>query len=147
MVFQESDLEIVKKLPDILDWKTPMKIWEDCVDFNGVLFPTKEEHDSSLESKLELLGKLDSEVLTDRIIVTKMLNASSNVLRFRVTCNRSGKHSFTSMEAARDFGGRLHDLCHWVVDLTSYNIDIVLNISNSKFRYFFVFYFLIKCIN
>lgn len=117
-----------------------MDIWKDCVDFSGVLFPTKEEHDKSLDTKLELLGKLDSEVLIDRIAVTKLLNTSSNVLRFRVTCNRAGKHSFGSMEAARDFGGRLHDLFHWVVDLTSYNIDVVLNISSSKFIIFIYFY-------
>lgn len=132
-MFQELDLEIIKTLPEKLDWKRPIKIWEECSKFSGILYPTKEEHDIALQVKLEQLEKLNEESLSDRIAVTNLLNSSSNVLRFRVTCNRSGTHSFGSMDAARDFGGKLHDIFHWVVDLTSYNIDIVLNICDSKY--------------
>ncbi|RZF41572.1 hypothetical protein LSTR_LSTR000286 [Laodelphax striatellus] len=53
-----------------------------------------------------------------------------NVLKFRATCNRVGKHSFSSMEAARDFGGQLHDNYMWLVDLKYYDLEVVLNICD-----------------
>uniref|UniRef100_A0A1B6JTN3 THUMP domain-containing protein n=1 Tax=Homalodisca liturata TaxID=320908 RepID=A0A1B6JTN3_9HEMI len=145
---KDLDLEVIKRLAETIEWKTPLAIWKECIKFHGNLYPTKEEHDESLKNKLEQLERLNHQRLTDRIAVpdvlnsisqrltdriaeTEVLNSTSNVLRFRVTCNRTGKHSFGSMEAARDFGGKLHDVFNWVVDLTSYNIDIVLNIIDS----------------
>uniref|UniRef100_A0A1B6LJN9 THUMP domain-containing protein n=1 Tax=Graphocephala atropunctata TaxID=36148 RepID=A0A1B6LJN9_9HEMI len=128
---KDIDLELIKILAETLEWKTALGIWKECTTFNGNLYPTIEEHDESSKMKIKLLEKLNSQGMTDRIAVTSVLNSSSSVLRFRVTCNRSGKHSFGSMDAARDFGGKLHDVFHWVVDLTSYNIDIVLNIIDN----------------
>ncbi|XP_039277250.1 THUMP domain-containing protein 3-like [Nilaparvata lugens] len=55
-----------------------------------------------------------------------------NVLKFRATCNRVGKHSFSSMEAARDFGGQLHDNYMWLVDLKYYDLEVVLNICDKE---------------
>ncbi|XP_041446747.1 THUMP domain-containing protein 3 isoform X2 [Xenopus laevis] len=53
-----------------------------------------------------------------------------NVLKFRVTCNRSGdKHSFTSNDAARDFGGAVQDHFQWKADMTKFDVEVLLNIS------------------
>uniref|UniRef100_A0A1B6FXC5 THUMP domain-containing protein n=1 Tax=Cuerna arida TaxID=1464854 RepID=A0A1B6FXC5_9HEMI len=145
---KDLDLEVIKRLAETIEWKTPLAIWKECTKFHGNLYPTKEEHDESLKNKLDQLGKLNHQRLTDKIVETDalnstslrladriaetdILNSTSNVLRFRVTCNRSGTHTFGSMDAARDLGGALHDVFNWVVDLTSYNIDIVLNIIDS----------------
>lgn len=58
---------------------------------------------------------------------------SDDRFSFRVTCNRGGtKHSFTSMEAASLFGGEINDVFGWNVNLTKYNIEIVLWISDEK---------------
>ena len=47
------------------------------------------------------------------------------VLKFRVTCNRSGdKHSFSSNEAARDFGGAIQDFFQWKADMTKFDIEV-----------------------
>ncbi|XP_078065518.1 tRNA (guanine(6)-N(2))-methyltransferase THUMP3 isoform X2 [Mustelus asterias] len=55
------------------------------------------------------------------------------LLRFRVTCNRSGeKHSFTSMEAAREFGGAVQDLFKWKADMTKFDVEILLNIHENE---------------
>ncbi|XP_078399940.1 tRNA (guanine(6)-N(2))-methyltransferase THUMP3 [Cetorhinus maximus] len=55
------------------------------------------------------------------------------LLRFRVTCNRSGeKHSFTSMEAAREFGGAVQDLFKWKADMTKFDVEILLNIHDNE---------------
>uniref|UniRef100_UPI00398E50CF tRNA (guanine(6)-N2)-methyltransferase THUMP3 isoform X2 n=1 Tax=Pristiophorus japonicus TaxID=55135 RepID=UPI00398E50CF len=54
-------------------------------------------------------------------------------LRFRVTCNRAGeKHSFTSMEAAREFGGAVQDLFQWKADMTKFDVEILLNIHDDE---------------
>lgn len=54
------------------------------------------------------------------------------VPRFRVTCNRVGdKHSFTSMEAAHIFGGRIQDKFNWLVNLSHYDIDVNLEIIHN----------------
>ncbi|KAM4022719.1 tRNA (guanine(6)-N(2))-methyltransferase THUMP3 isoform 2-T6 [Anomaloglossus baeobatrachus] len=57
----------------------------------------------------------------------------SNVLKFRVTCNRAGdKHSFTSNEAARDFGGAVQEHFLWKADMTNFDVEVLLNISYNE---------------
>lgn len=54
------------------------------------------------------------------------------VPKFRVTCHRVGaNHSFTSMDAARIFGGELHDSLHWLIDLTNYDLEVILQIQEN----------------
>ncbi|NXP12243.1 THUM3 protein, partial [Thinocorus orbignyianus] len=55
------------------------------------------------------------------------------VLKFRVTCNRAGdKHSFTSNEAARDFGGAVQEHFQWKADMTNFDVEVLLNIHNNE---------------
>ncbi|XP_077132854.1 tRNA (guanine(6)-N(2))-methyltransferase THUMP3 isoform X2 [Ranitomeya variabilis] len=57
----------------------------------------------------------------------------SNILKFRVTCNRAGdKHSFTSNEAARDFGGAVQEHFLWKADMTNFDVEVLLNISYNE---------------
>ncbi|KAM8930828.1 tRNA (guanine(6)-N(2))-methyltransferase THUMP3 [Pelodytes ibericus] len=57
----------------------------------------------------------------------------SSVLKFRVTCNRAGdKHSFTSNDAARDFGGAVQEHFLWKADMTKFDIEVLLNISYNE---------------
>ncbi|XP_068013842.1 tRNA (guanine(6)-N2)-methyltransferase THUMP3 [Melanerpes formicivorus] len=59
--------------------------------------------------------------------------AGRRVLKFRVTCNRAGdKHSFTSNEAARDFGGAVQEHFQWKADMTDFDVEVLLNIHNSE---------------
>lgn len=52
--------------------------------------------------------------------------SSTEVLKFRVTCNRAGeKHNFTSNEAARDFGGAVQDFFQWKPDMTKFDIEVM----------------------
>ncbi|BES92007.1 THUMP domain containing 3 [Nesidiocoris tenuis] len=57
-----------------------------------------------------------------------------SILKFRVTCYRNGKesHSFDSNAAAGHFGGTINDYFHWTVDLTRYDINVVLVIEDSS---------------
>ncbi|XP_059183556.1 THUMP domain-containing protein 3 [Centropristis striata] len=55
----------------------------------------------------------------------------AKVIKFRVTCNRAGdKHSFSSNEAARDFGGAVQEFFQWKADMTKFDIEVLLNIHN-----------------
>uniref|UniRef100_A0A3B3UGA3 THUMP domain containing 3 n=2 Tax=Poecilia TaxID=8080 RepID=A0A3B3UGA3_9TELE len=55
------------------------------------------------------------------------------LIKFRVTCNRAGdKHSFSSNEAARDFGGAVQEFFQWKADMTKFDIEVLLNIHNDE---------------
>lgn len=55
------------------------------------------------------------------------------VIKFRVTCSRAGdKHSFSSNEAARDFGGAVQEHFQWKADMTKFDIEVLLNIHNEE---------------
>ncbi|XP_068567788.1 LOW QUALITY PROTEIN: tRNA (guanine(6)-N2)-methyltransferase THUMP3 [Cebidichthys violaceus] len=57
----------------------------------------------------------------------------AKVIKFRVTCNRAGdKHSFTSNEAARDFGGAVQEFFQWKADMTKFDVEVLLNIHNDE---------------
>lgn len=49
----------------------------------------------------------------------------AKIIKFRVTCNRAGdKHSFSSNEAARDFGGAVQELFQWKADMTKFDVEV-----------------------
>lgn len=55
----------------------------------------------------------------------KKNDMEGQVLKFRVTCNRAGEnHSFTSNEAARDFGGAVQDFFQWKADMTNFDVEV-----------------------
>ncbi|KAM3621974.1 uncharacterized protein V6R79_018493 [Siganus canaliculatus] len=57
----------------------------------------------------------------------------AKVIKFRVTCNRAGdKHSFSSNEAARDFGGAVQEFFQWKADMTKFDVEVLLNIHNNE---------------
>ncbi|KAM4582233.1 tRNA (guanine(6)-N(2))-methyltransferase THUMP3 isoform 1-T2 [Fundulus diaphanus] len=59
--------------------------------------------------------------------------AEAKVIKFRVTCNRAGdRHSFSSNEAARDFGGAVQEFFQWKADMTKFDIEVLLNIHNEE---------------
>lgn len=135
------------------------------MNFNGILYPTIEEYNKSLEEetiikkKMKLLMEKDSSdkvqdvsLKDEQILLHEDDNAhnenitsnlklyhkfderdiSKVVVKYRVTCNRSGSHSFGSPDAASEFGGTLQDLHNWIVDLSYYDLEIILNIKNGK---------------
>lgn len=57
----------------------------------------------------------------------------TKLIKFRVTCNRAGdKHSFSSNEAARDFGGAVQEFFQWKADMTKFDIEVLLNIHGQE---------------
>ncbi|KFQ38796.1 THUMP domain-containing protein 3, partial [Mesitornis unicolor] len=64
---------------------------------------------------------------------SKASDGDTKVLKFRVTCNRAGdKHSFTSNDAARYFGGAVQEHFQWKADMTNFDVEVLLNIHNNE---------------
>ncbi|NXL85293.1 THUM3 protein, partial [Alectura lathami] len=62
-------------------------------------------------------------------------DGGAKVLKFRVTCNRAGdKHSFTSNEAARDFGGAVQEHFQWKADMTNFDVEVLSSVSTRRRR-------------
>lgn len=64
----------------------------------------------------------------------------AKVMKFRVTCNRAGdKHSFSSNEAARDFGGAVQEFFQWKADMTKFDIEVGVRVqtrlTQSEYRH------------
>uniref|UniRef100_A0A1B6EAP2 Uncharacterized protein n=1 Tax=Clastoptera arizonana TaxID=38151 RepID=A0A1B6EAP2_9HEMI len=115
-VIKQNDLKLIGELAEKGHMDTTLKAWREMINFKGNAFPTKEEH---LNYKVAVENK------------TEDVDDTKKVLKFRATCYRSGSHTFSSMEAATVFGGKLQDNFHWVVDLSDFDLNVVLNISGS----------------
>lgn len=60
-------------------------------------------------------------------------SSEAKVIKFRVTCSRAGdKHSFSSNEAAIDFGGAVQEFFQWKADMTKFDIEVLLNIHKEE---------------
>ncbi|NWZ93942.1 THUM3 protein, partial [Nesospiza acunhae] len=94
---------------------------------NGV---EEEEDDEQSDVKAEVQASSES---GSRAGEGQAGAGEAKVLRFRVTCNRAGdKHSFTSNEAARDFGGAVQEHFQWKADMTNFDVEVLLNIHSNE---------------
>ncbi|KAH9395755.1 THUMP domain-containing protein 3 [Tyrophagus putrescentiae] len=50
---------------------------------------------------------------------------------FRVSCNRSGHHKFTSPEVCRTFGSLLFDAFHWPVSMKQFDFEVLLTVKDN----------------
>lgn len=94
----------------------------------------KSAEQSAEETKEMILADDQSDGKDEFLTITGNENQAGNckkgeavdqVLKFRVTCNRAGdKHSFTSNDAARDFGGAVQDYFQWKADMTNFDVEV-----------------------
>lgn len=112
--------------------KTAKNINENSQSNEREIFESEDPHykKTDFEKALDsVLTNSDNETEND-CDDTKTCSFSRKVPRFRVTCNRVGQnHTFTSMEAAYVVGGHLQDKFNWIVDLTHYDLHILLEIN------------------
>jgi hypothetical protein len=129
--------------------------WKRVTDFKGKLYPTIEEYTTAKEqilaAKTEMLETNNKEEEKeepkskfkeiDFALDTRRKkkrgqdpseSTEDNVLRYRVTCERTGKHSFESNDVAKVVGGELQEKYHWIVDLYRYYLEIVCKVMQSK---------------
>lgn len=58
----------------------------------------------------------------------------SDVPSYRVTCKRIGDHCFESPHAATHFGGAVNDHVGWRVDLSKFDVEVMLMIIHNEVK-------------
>uniref|UniRef100_UPI00358E447E tRNA (guanine(6)-N2)-methyltransferase THUMP3 isoform X4 n=1 Tax=Myxine glutinosa TaxID=7769 RepID=UPI00358E447E len=142
---KEEALEDFQKLVSQLSWDVSLEVWrfnnsvkrkkgesasrakeirsrdeqQVSAGTNNELSETKEEQPSSpIELAESCKGDQEGPSSVDPA------RTDPKAVRFRVTCNRVGEHhSFSSMEAAREFGGAVQDRFSWKADMKNFDIE------------------------
>lgn len=126
---QDLNIEIIQQLAEKVSWEKYLNVWKGLTKFHGILYPSREEYEDARSKSAVVLENFGDKEEKSRI---NRENGENTVLHFRVTCYRSGKHSFGSQDAAWHFGGKLQDHFNWVVDLSNYHLEIVLGIRDGE---------------
>jgi hypothetical protein len=136
---QAHNLRVIGELTKKIEWDKYLDFWKGVADFQGVLHPSREAY-------LEAVAAIATESTTadepdrlessdDAINLGKSSLYNKGVLRYRVTCHRSGKHTFGSQDAARSFGGQLQDMFNWVVNLDEFHLEVILQLRDRKLKF------------
>uniref|UniRef100_A0A8C9WNQ8 THUMP domain containing 3 n=1 Tax=Scleropages formosus TaxID=113540 RepID=A0A8C9WNQ8_SCLFO len=158
---KEETLKDLQDLASKLPWTNPLEVWKlnnvlkkrrwrrrganvsrPNPSSDGAKEGTQEgaadTETQSLEAEPEQPGRVeedyeDNQGQQDKGSAETGAEGTPGVLKFRVTCNRAGdKHSFTSNEAARDFGGAVQEFFQWKADMTKFDVEVLLNIHNNE---------------
>uniref|UniRef100_A0A3Q1HJI2 THUMP domain-containing protein n=1 Tax=Anabas testudineus TaxID=64144 RepID=A0A3Q1HJI2_ANATE len=153
---KEEALMDFQQLASKLPWTNALEVWK----LNGTLKKKKGHRKGGNGSKMKpnIEAHHATEADTEQQELTEAVDASegqtkaestpgledceqtseelasgAKPIKFRVTCNRAGdKHSFSSNEAARDFGGAVQEFFQWKADMTKFDIEVLLNIHNEE---------------
>ncbi|XP_012531430.1 THUMP domain-containing protein 3 isoform X2 [Monomorium pharaonis] len=133
-------------------WKKTLKAWKCATDFKGKLYPTIEEYTAAKEQDLIVKAEMlkirnkeqeEKDPLDWNVSEMKeekgkkrgqdpSKSEENDVLKYRVTCERSGKHTVESTDVARVIGEVLQDKFHWLVDLSMYHLEIVCKLIDEQ---------------
>uniref|UniRef100_A0A672IS46 THUMP domain-containing protein n=1 Tax=Salarias fasciatus TaxID=181472 RepID=A0A672IS46_SALFA len=152
---KEETLAELQQLASKLPWTSALQVWKQNRALKkkkghrrgGKAKPNGEASDSAVADAAEQEQEQPQAVAADEGL-TKTESApesgaceqdsekaapEAKPIKFRVTCNRAGdKHSFSSNEAARDFGGAVQEFFQWKADMTKFDIEVLLNIHNEE---------------
>ncbi|KAL0107957.1 hypothetical protein PUN28_014900 [Cardiocondyla obscurior] len=153
---KESDLLHIRNSDMFLKsdsrWKKTLEAWKCMTAFKGKVYPTVEEYNAAKEQDLVVKAKmlemrnkkkeekdaLDWDVSEMKEEKGKKRGSDpsksdeNDVLKYRVTCERSGKHAIESNEVARIIGEVVQDKFHWIVDLSMYHLEIVCKLIDDQ---------------
>nr|XP_002126201.1 THUMP domain-containing protein 3-like [Ciona intestinalis] len=128
-VTKEVELERIGSVAFELPWEQVEKYWNEnrpfCIKMNKFQKQKlRERKKKRRQLNLDGCGGGDEED-SDLEVWEK-----STDVNFRVTCNRVGKkQSVTSPEAEYKFGGNVQDATGWNVNLSCYNLEVLLEIG------------------
>ncbi|XP_043802979.1 THUMP domain-containing protein 3-like isoform X1 [Apis laboriosa] len=131
---KEMDLQLFKNaVHNNMKLEKTLDIWKHITGFQGKIYPTIDEYN---------LAEKDRKLCNTTVAPTtpkgkkrgqNPSNAKEDeILRYRVTCERTGKHIFESSDVARTIGGELQDKYLWLVDLSTYYLEIVCKLINNE---------------
>lgn len=128
---QESDLLLVKKaVIEDMNLEKYLNAWKVVTRFPGNVYPTADEWKRAVESYQVGDREQDGACSKRRKRgCDPSLAEDHSILSYRVTCERTGKHSFKSSQVASAVGGELQDKYNWIVDLTMYHLEVVCKVT------------------
>ncbi|KAL4655963.1 THUMP domain-containing protein 3 [Arapaima gigas] len=160
--FKDSKEETLKDLQDLastLPWSDPLEVWKlnnslkkrrwrrrganmskpgpgcSSSDNNKEEVPEGPTDIESHQAEPQQAGAVEADTRAQQNQASAEAGdeGAPRVLKFRVTCSRAGdSHSFTSNEAARDFGGAVQEFFQWKADMTKFDVEVLLNIHNNE---------------
>ncbi|ESO91208.1 hypothetical protein LOTGIDRAFT_105490, partial [Lottia gigantea] len=136
---QAESLQRVRELVKDIDWQHGIEVWnkideipesERVVVTENMSKPLKAESDlSSPEKTHEPESKSEDSAKISEKLQAKYEHDSTKP-KFRVTCHRVGEcHKFDSTNMGANFGGAIYTYFGWNVDLTKFDIEVILNID------------------
>lgn len=131
---KEADLQLFKDaVHNDMKLEKALNAWKSITGFQGKIYPTTDEYNIAEKDR-----KLCNITVTPITVKGRKRGQDPSdtkedeILRYRVTCERTGKHTFESAEVARAIGGELQDKYLWLVDLSTYYLEVVCKVIDSK---------------
>lgn len=141
---QEESLKELQQLASKLPWTNALEVWKQNRTLkkkkgcrkggNGTNTKpnTEATADTEQQEQHQTASVAETQTTTESMPDSESgLQASdeaapeASLIKFRVTCSRAGdKHSFSSNEAARDFGGAVQEFFQWKADMTKFDIEV-----------------------
>ncbi|XP_043253049.1 THUMP domain-containing protein 3-like [Colletes gigas] len=131
---KEVDLQLFKDaVHNDMKLEKALNTWKRVTGFQGKIYPTTEEYKAvEKDRKLSNILTLPTVCKGKKRGQDPSKAKDDEVLRYRVTCERTGKHTFESADVARAIGGELQDKYLWLVDLSTYYLEIVCKLINNE---------------
>lgn len=133
---KEADLQLFKDaVHNDMKLEKALNTWKSITGFRGKIYPTTDEYNVAEKDR-----KLCNTTVTPITVKGRKRGQDPSdtkedeILRYRVTCERTGKHTFGSAEVARAIGGELQDKYLWLVDLSTYYLEVVCKVIDSKWN-------------
>ncbi|XP_033191901.2 tRNA (guanine(6)-N(2))-methyltransferase THUMP3 isoform X1 [Bombus vancouverensis nearcticus] len=131
---KEADLQLFKDaVHNDMKLEKALNAWKSITGFQGKIYPTTDEYNVAEKDR-----KLCNTTVTPITVKGRKRGQDPSdtkedeILRYRVTCERTGKHTFESAEVARAIGGELQDKYLWLVDLSTYYLEVVCKVIDNE---------------
>lgn len=138
---QEDALKELQQLASNLPWTNALEVWKQNRTLRKKKGFRKGGNGANAKRSTEAVADGGEENQTAPVVETQTTTTDNlpvadagqeadsapvaNVTKFRVTCSRAGdKHSFSSNEAARDFGGAVQEFFQWKADMTKFDVEV-----------------------
>jgi len=124
---EKSIQEYLDNLAAELNWENGLLAWK-----TYKIFEKSRPLNPSVKRKPKMESDVqDVEEIPLNYVAIDPLTAGQ-ALAFRVTTQRTGKHIFGSPFVDRYFGSGVQDLFNWKVDLTNFNIKVVVHVLDDS---------------
>ncbi|KAK9303574.1 hypothetical protein QLX08_004793 [Tetragonisca angustula] len=131
-ISKEADLQLFKDaVRNDMKFEKALNAWKNITGFQGKIYPTTDEYNRA-EKDRKLCNTIVTPIKGKKRGQDPSDTEKDEILRYRVTCERTGKHIFESAEVSRAIGGELQDKYLWLVDLSTYYLEVVCKVISNE---------------